>query len=150
MNVINLKMKHALGFTLIELMIVVAIIAILAAIALPAYGRYVQRSRRVEAKTALNFVMQAQERFNSTYNSYNSVLVGAQPGGLGLVVNCGGGINSENCFYSITTEAVVGDQNVTLVATPVGAQATDVCGILKLTAAGVKTFAGAATNGPCW
>ena len=150
MNAINSKVKRAQGFTLIELMIVVAIVAILAAIALPAYTRYVLRSQRIEAKTALNFVMQAQERFYSTYNKYNPVLVGAQPDGLGLVANCGGGINSENCNYRITTETIVGDQNIILVATPIGRQVGDVCGVLRLSAAGVKGFAGAATNGACW
>lgn len=138
------------GFTLIELMIAVAIIAILAAIAMPAYGRYVERSRRVEAKTALNFVMQAQERYFSTFNRYNPVLVGVQPGGLNLTANCGGAVGSENCSYVITGEEVAGNQNVTLVATPQGKQAADACGVLRVTAAGVKTFAGAATNGACW
>ena len=152
MNAINVKVKRAPGFTLIELMIVVAIVAILAAIALPAYGRYVLRSGRVEAKTALNFVMQAQERYFSTYNRYSPVLVGPQPAGLGLVVNCGGGINSENCNYRVTVEAVAGDQNITLVATPIGRQASDICGPLRLSAAGVKLPAPVAahTNGACW
>ena len=153
MNAINPKMRRVLGFTLIELIVVVAIIAILAAIALPAYGRYVQRSNRVEAKTALNFVMQAQERFNSTFNRYSPVLDGVQPAGLGLVGTCAGGaIGSENCLYRITTTAVVGNQNVILVATPVGRQAGDVCGALSLSAAGVKLPAPAPahTNGACW
>ena len=143
----------AFGFTLIELMIVIAIIAFLAAMALPAYGRYVQRSKRVEAKTMLNFVMQAQERFNSTFNSYNPVLTGAQPVGLGLTGGCGGGaVGSENCHYLITTEAVAGNQDVVLVATPQGAQAGDICGVLRLSAAGVKLPlpVAAHTNGACW
>lgn len=152
MNVINRKLNRTLGFTLIELMIVVAIIAILAAIAVPAYGRYVIRSGRVEAKTTLNFVMQAQERFFSTYNRYSPILIGPQPAGLGLAANCAGGINSENCNYRITVEAVAGNQNITLVATPVGRQATDICGPLRLSAAGVKLPAPlpAHTNGACW
>lgn len=144
--------KKILGFTLIELMIVVAIIALLAAIALPAYGRYVQRSKRVEAKTMLNFVMQAQERFNSTFNSYNPTLTGVQPAGLGLTGSCGGEIGSENCYYLITTEEVAGNQDVILIATPQGAQASDVCGPLRLSAVGVKLPAPVAahTNGACW
>ena len=153
MNAINRKMRRVPGFTLIELMVVVVIVAVLAAIALPAYGRYVQRSRRVEAKTALNFVMQAQERFNSTFNRYNPVLTGTQPAGLGLVGTCAGGaIGSESCNYLITTTAVVGNQDVILLATPVGRQAGDVCGVLSLSAAGVKLPAPAPahTNGACW
>ncbi len=152
MNAIKRKMRRMLGFTLIELMITVAIIAILAAIAIPAYGRYVQRSKRVEAKTALNFVMQAQERFNSTFNRYTPTLDGVQPAGLGLVGSCGGAIGSENCYYIITTNAVLGNQDVTLIATPVGSQAGDVCGALSLSAAGVKLPAPspAHTNGACW
>lgn len=142
--------EHKRGFTLIEVMIVVAIVAILAAIAMPAYGRYVERSRRVEAKTALNFIMQAQERYFSTYNRYNPVLVGVQPGGLNITGNCGGAVGSENCNYLITGVGINGNQNVTLVATPQGKQAADACGVLRLTAAGVKTFAGAETNGACW
>jgi type IV pilus assembly protein PilE len=139
------------GFTLIELMIVVAIVAILARIALPAYARYVLRANRVEAKTALNFVMQAQEKQFSTYNRYAGTLVGAKSATvLGLTGNCGASVGSEKCKYLISAALSNVDQQVTLTATPQTSQAGDVCGTLSITASGVKTFSGASTNGACW
>ena len=58
------------GFTLIELMIVVAIIGILGAIAYPSYKSYVLKSRRAEARVALMEVLQQQERYMSQHNTY--------------------------------------------------------------------------------
>ncbi|MGJ7571165.1 type IV pilin protein [Variovorax sp. RB2P76] len=58
------------GFTLIELMIVVAVIGILAAIAYPAYTDSVLKGRRAQARTALLELMQQQERYMTQYNAY--------------------------------------------------------------------------------
>lgn len=62
------------GFSLIELMLVVVIVSILAAVALPAYQKMVAKSRRADAINALASVLQAQERWRSNRGSYASSL----------------------------------------------------------------------------
>jgi type IV pilus assembly protein PilE len=65
------------GFTLIEVMIVTAIIAILAAVAYPSYQEYVYKGRRAQARTALAELMQQQERFMTQNNTYRDFAAGA-------------------------------------------------------------------------
>ena len=68
-------MKSNRGITLIELLIVIVIIGILAAIAIPAYTNYMQRARRVDAKTALEQLRASQEMFRAERGSYSIDLV---------------------------------------------------------------------------
>jgi len=74
------------GFTLIELMIVVAVIGVLAVIALPSFLDSVRKGRRAEAVAALTQVQQAQERWRANHGSYadNDQLSTAPPSGLGI------------------------------------------------------------------
>ena len=71
----RLPMKSNRGITLIELLIVIVIIGILAAIAIPAYTNYMQRARRVDAKTALEQLRASQEMFRAERGSYSINLV---------------------------------------------------------------------------
>src|SRR5690242_7166450 len=66
----RMRRSRVPGFTLIELMIVVAVIAVLTMIALPSYTRYTFRARRAEGQELLLRVATAQERYYSTYNTY--------------------------------------------------------------------------------
>ncbi len=130
------------GFTLIELMIVVAIVAILAAMAYPSYTNYVQRTRRADGKELLMRIASAQQRYYTNMNKYTNKITDSD--GLGM------GDTSENAFYKV--EATLGNegQTYTLTATPQGVQATDKCGKLTLTDTGYKDKSGNETNGKCW
>lgn len=67
-------MDNSKGFTLVELMVVVAIIAVLAAIALPIYTNYVYRGKQVEAKTLLMTIKVEEEQFRAENNCYTTTL----------------------------------------------------------------------------
>ena len=85
------------GFTLIELMIVVAIIGILAAIAIPMYSDYVTRSRRADGQAKLMQVAQDLERCYTQYSAYNHA---------SCSVLASGAVNSEQGFYKITASVL--------------------------------------------
>jgi len=138
------------GFTLIELMIVVAIVAILAAVGYPAYTEHVQRSRRAEAQAVLLQAAQFMQRFYAAHNRYNTQLDGttavALPGALQRSPATG------TQAYAISLQAnTLTAGAFTLVATPQGPQASDTCGNLTLTHTGTKGVSGAnATVANCW
>jgi type IV pilus assembly protein PilE len=74
----TVNMKRNSGFSLIELMVVVTIIAILGAIAVPTYQSSVRKSRRAEAKTALMDLAAREERYYATQNVYTNSPVALQ------------------------------------------------------------------------
>lgn len=74
------------GFTLIELMIVVAVIAVLAAVALPSYQGQVRKSRRAEAITFMSQIQQAQERYRANRTTYGDRFIFVSGGFTGVGV----------------------------------------------------------------
>jgi type IV pilus assembly protein PilE len=132
--------RYEKGVTLIELMIAVAIIAILAGIAYPSYLDHVRVSRRTEAQAALVKIANLQERNYTDTGSYATDLK-----------NLGLGANpyiTENGFYSIATASANVANNYTLTATPIGAQANDTyCAALVLMQDNSKT---GTTHEDCW
>lgn len=131
------------GFTLIELMIVVAIVAVIAGVALPAYFDSVRKSRRADAITALNQIAQAQERWRANNTTYTTVLTNA---GLDVAAPSSG-------YYTL---AVTGNTGTayTATATAAGAQLKDTrCTSLTLAmSVGTITYTstGSATANQCW
>jgi len=135
------------GFTLVEAMIVVAIIAILAAVAYPSYLEHVARGKRADAKASLLEMAQWMERqytVTSTYNTFgdgNPINASRLPvrqsprnGAPTYVIGFAAGQPTASTFV--------------LEAVPQGAMAADACGTLTLNNTGVRGSAG--TPAKCW
>lgn len=138
------------GFSLIELMIAVAILAIIAAIAIPSYTSYVDRGKRAEARAALLDIAARQERFYSNNRQYTAKL-GGSADSLNLpgctATNC----SSENGYYTLSVALPSGENNQDFdaTATPSG-WTDDQCRNLGIDETGVKTETGSRDLAFCW
>jgi type IV pilus assembly protein PilE len=132
---------RAKGFTLIEMLIVVAIVAILAAIAYPAYQNYVQRTRRADGKELAMRIASAEERFFTNFNSYSDDFDK-------LGVNS----TSEKLYYTAAIALGNANQTYEIKMSPQAPQDGDACGDLTINNTGFKDWSGAhpPTNGACW
>jgi type IV pilus assembly protein PilE len=142
-------MRHSKqsGFTLVELMIVVGVVAILTAIAYPAYSLFMEQANRTDATKTMTYDAQALQRCYSQYFTYAnsaatpcSVAIGASP--------------SPNGFYTITV-AVPDAQDYTITAVPVTAPQTSdgQCASFTLSSSGVQSAqnsVGADSTKTCW
>ena len=140
------NMKTAQGFTLIELMIAVAVVAILGAIAWPMWQDYIMRSHRTAAKACLLEQSQYMERFYTQNMSYATSRDGDD------VALPDGGCAAEQAEYYTFSIADVDDTSYTLEAEPQGTQATrdTACGTLGVDQTGAKTKSGEADVSKCW
>lgn len=133
--------RRVRGFTLIELMVVVAIVGILAAVAYPSYQSYVQRSNRVDAQTALLDAAQRLERCFSRNNSY----LNTEDRPCTAAQQLTQGENSAKGFYQLITESL-NATSFTLRAIPARAPQTSDsnCPSISLNHRGLRTPA------TCW
>ncbi len=127
--------KHA-GFTLVELMIVVAIIAILASIAYPSYQQHIRNSRRADAQGALTGLATAMERWYTERNAYTGAAVGGNDTGAPAIYLAQSPA-SGNAAYNLTIQTAAAT-SYTLRAMPAGPQVGD--GYLELTSTGVRRW----------
>jgi type IV pilus assembly protein PilE len=125
------------GFTLIEIMIVIAIIGIIITIAAPSYTEYLKKGRRAEVVSLLSEQAQILERFYTKNTVYTGIT----------------GLSTGNDFYTITP--TITDQTFLLTATRNAGttMATDKCGDFTLTNTGVRSMNNATTGlttKDCW
>jgi len=137
------SLKKAAGFTLIELMIVIAIVAVLAAIAYPSYLDSIRKARRADAVDALLTLQNLQEKHRANNTTYGAAA------DIGIAAD--GSSTSADGYYTLAV-ANVSAVAFTLTATATGTQAGDThCAAMTLTisAANPRGVKGG-TNADCW
>lgn len=140
-------MRQQKGFTLIELMVTVAIIGIIAGIAYPSYLKSMQKGRRADAKGAITQASQALERCYSTYGTYNSA-------------NCPevsaltAGFTSPKGYYTLSATENGTSYTVSATAVSGGLQAKDTgCTVMNLSSTGLQSSGSTSSttdSGSCW
>ena len=140
MHVSTHKRTHrtrANGFTLIELVVVMVVLGILAAIAIPNYSEYVQRGHRSAAQAYISDLASRQVQFFIDRRAYADTVAALNVPAPAEIAN----------RYTVTIAAVAGPPaTFTVTATPSGAQASDRCGVMTIDQTGTKGAAGTR----CW
>ena len=135
--------RNPRGFTLIELMIVVVIAALLAAVALPNYSAYVMRSHRAHAKAALLKAAQWMER--------TATAQGAYPANASVLTAAGLDVVEGGRYKLALSNATATTYKLTAVRADPGGNATDKCGDFTLNHTGVRGLEHNSLNvTDCW
>ena len=137
------------GFTLIELMITVAILAILASIALPSYESYVARARRADARGQLLQAAQFMQRFYTSNDQYlndrsGNTISTQMPANLARSPADGAHI------YALTIAATTSTYTLTMTPQAGNSMSSDACGAFTLTSTGVRGVTGTKPRDECW
>lgn len=144
------------GFTLVELVIVMVVAAILAAIAIPMYLSQIRESRRTDARSALLELAGREERYSATNGAYTNSAANLGYGNNSWPVTIGSG------YYEISVSVPAaapdpsppGAPSYSITAVPIGGQTADTCASLTVDSAGqqtaVLTAGGQDTSSTCW
>jgi type IV pilus assembly protein PilE len=151
------RKRAVAGLTLVELMVTVAVLAILASVGYPMYTAQVQKARRADARAAVMELAMAQEREFAAFGHYSEpsvVPTGVSVGGAGTAPGVGSVFNDDvariagqySAFYTFDITAT--DGTFTITAAPAGSQSADTdCASFSVDQTGEKF----ATNANlCW
>jgi len=127
------------GFTLIELMIVIVILAVVVGIALPTYNDQIRDTRRTDGQQAVLATANSLERFFTNNNVYSANLAAL-----------GASANSPEGHYVVSIALANANRDYTITATAQNDQANDDCGNLTLNSTGVRGRSGTAPLNDCW
>ena len=136
--------RASCGFSLIELMITIAIIGVLASIAMPSYVSYMARGKRAEAKQALL----DNALFLETYYTTRGFYATAKDSNTAPALPATQVPSTGTANYTIA--AAVTNTSYTLTATAVNSMASDGCGNLTLTNTGTQGVSGSYSVADCW
>jgi type IV pilus assembly protein PilE len=141
--------RRAGGFTLIELMIVVAIVAIISAIAVPAYTSHIAKARRADARTQLLQVAQFMQRFYAANDQFEKDRAGNDvfdqiPANLKRAPMDG------NQLYTLTVDPSVTAYTLTMAPVAGTTMSSDACGSFTLNSVGVRGVTGSKPRDECW
>lgn len=128
--------RHA-GLTVIEVVIALAIVAILVTLAVPGYQRYLQRAERAEAVRALLAAAACQERLRAAAGYYDTG-------------RCLDGLDSDTWRFRFDPAGDDAALAYTAIAVPRRTRAGDLCGSLSLDQAGTRAISGQGEVGDCW
>ena len=137
------RTNQARGFSLIELLIVITVVGLLLAVALPSYTRYVLRSHRSSAVTGVLDLASRQARYYTTNNTYTTSMTA-----LGYPADPMPLTDSSNRYYDLSVASATATA-FTVRAVPVNAQTKDTCRTYTYTDLGVKSVS-SGTLGDCW
>jgi type IV pilus assembly protein PilE len=134
------------GFSLLELLVAMVILAVLASIALPTYAEYVARSRRFEARAGLLEAAHWMERWRTERGRYDDPANAGQPPAefpWRQIPRAGA------AYYTVSVSATAAAFRIT--ATASGTMASDACSSLSIDETGVRGFAGSGSaEDICW
>lgn len=140
------------GFSLVELMVVVAIVAVIAAFAYPAYLDQIRKTRRSDCSGALTSLGSAMERHFTVNSTYLGAAAGGANTGAPAIFATSCPVDGGDATYNLTIQAATAS-TYSLQAAPTGPQSGDKCGNFTLTNTGLKGVAGAkpgVTWEQCW
>ncbi len=143
------------GFTLVELLVVIVIIGVLTAIAVPTYTGHVTRSHRADARVTLLQAAQFMQRFYAANDSFSANRAGSAVGAEIPAMLMQSPANG-TAVYGLTVTATVSSYTLTMIPDAAGRMAADVCGSYILTSVGTRgnikdgEALTAAQRDPCW